>query len=225
MKRSLSGLCVAFVVLFATLPAAAQRHGHGRGHGPGYDPPPPAVAPVALSNPDVVLRQLDDLVERVAAVRAVVEVSLSGDARARALADLQAVRRAAQDVREAVRTAPPAMGVPGPVVVLEPPVPAEPPALIEIDDADFAEALEAITDQASSEGRLGVLEGLARDNWFSVDQVKRVIEALSFSSDRTAALALLAPRIVDPQNSFRIYDSFTFESEKEEARRILSRPR
>jgi hypothetical protein len=50
-----------------------------------------------------------------------------------------------------------------------------------------------------------------------------VIRRLSFSSDKLRALELLAPRMVDRQNAFKIYDAFTFSSDKEKARAILRR--
>lgn len=38
---------------------------------------------------------------------------------------------------------------------------------------------------------------------------------------KLAALRLMAPRITDPHHAYMIYDRLTFQSEKEEAARII----
>jgi len=173
--------------------------------------------PVVLASQGRLLAQLDDMTERIAAVKAIVDVGLRGDARDRALEELAALRRQALDVREAVRSA-----APLPVPPKEPPPPMAPMAL---DEADFAALLAAIDAEAHGSSKLRVLADATSHAWFSVDQVKRVLAKFSFSSDQLQALKLLAPQLADPQNSFRIYESFTFDSDKEKARQILTEGR
>jgi hypothetical protein len=203
----------ALLAFAADVPARKRRHD---------GPPPPATMvsePVVLMTQAHLLRQLDDMSERIAAVRAVVDVSMGGEARDRAMAELAVLRRHTQDVREAIRTAPP---MPATTVLH---VPAEPPPLaapVAMAEREFAGILAAMGAEIAGSSKLRVLGDAASHHWFSVDQVKRVIGEFSFSSEQLDALRLLAPQLADPQNAFRIYESFTFDSDKDQARKILS---
>ena len=92
-----------------------------------------------------------------------------------------------------------------------------------IDEGQLGEISQAIQGEAFSKGKLGVLQDAIGRYLFTVDQVKRVIDLFTFSADKLRALELTAPRIVDKQNNFKIYSSFTFSTDKEKARQILSR--
>ena len=37
------------------------------------------------------------------------------------------------------------------------------------------------------------------------------------------ALELIAPRLLDPENSFAVYEAFSFSADKEQAKQILRR--
>ena len=72
------------------------------------------------------------------------------------------------------------------------------------------------------EGRITVRSEPGHGTCFTVAQVEQVIPLFSFEADQLKALQIMAPRLVDRQNAFRIYGLFTFESGKQQARRILS---
>ena len=46
---------------------------------------------------------------------------------------------------------------------------------------------------------------------------------MPFSATKLRVLELGAPRIVDPENAFAVYDAFAFSADKEQARQILRR--
>ena len=77
--------------------------------------------------------------------------------------------------------------------------------------------------RASPRRQLNVIQQAATRNYFRVGQLKGLIDLLSFSATKLRALELGAPRIVDPENAFAIYDAFTFSADKEQARQILRR--
>lgn len=114
-----------------------------------------------------------------------------------------------------------------PPVVTQPPPPAypppPPPVYAPMDQASFQALLDAVGNEAFSKNKLDVIEHAASAANFSVAQVKSIIEALSFSADKLRALELTATRIVDRQNAFQIYASFTFSSDKARAKEILQR--
>jgi len=90
-------------------------------------------------------------------------------------------------------------------------------------DGRFEELLQVVRAEAFGQGKLRILEGAARDNYFVIAQVRRVIETFSFPSDKMRALEIMAPRVLDRQNAFSLYSAFDFEMEKEQARVIFDR--
>jgi hypothetical protein len=118
---------------------------------------------------------------------------------------------------------------PAPVYVPAPPPsypPPPPPAgPIAMDPGTFSTFLNALRNESFSDGKARVIGDAAGSNWFTIAQLKQVINVLTFSSDKIRAVELIAPRIVDRQNSFTLYDAFTFDSDKRKAREILDRTR
>lgn len=101
--------------------------------------------------------------------------------------------------------------------------PGAPPPPGPMDDGRFAALLQAIQAEAFSEGKIRVIQEGARSDYFLVAQLRRIIEGLTFSPDKIKAVELIAPRLLDRNNAFTLYSVFTFDSEKEQARRILER--
>jgi hypothetical protein len=123
----------------------------------------------------------------------------------------------------AVVAPPPA---PGPTYVPPPPppgayVPPPPPAAM--DAATFDTLIGAVGRASFSSDKQRVIADAAARNWFTVAQADRVLRMLSFSADKLRALELMAPHIVDPQNAFQLYESFTFSADRQKAREIMDR--
>jgi hypothetical protein len=92
-----------------------------------------------------------------------------------------------------------------------------------MEDQAFRALSAAVKNEGFSDSQRGVIRQAAGRNYFTVGQVKELIDLLSFSQTKLAALELGAPRIVDPENAFTIFESFTFSADKEQARQILRR--
>jgi hypothetical protein len=105
---------------------------------------------------------------------------------------------------------------PGPEVPL-PPAPEVKP----MEDARFAKLMEAVGSEGFSDDKLKVLSSGAKDQAFSVAQVKGLLAQLSFPDDKLAALRILKGKIVDKENVFEIYGAFVHSSDKDEAKKIL----
>jgi len=86
----------------------------------------------------------------------------------------------------------------------------------------FKAFLENLNDQSFESERSSVISLVAKRNHFNCAQVRQVIKALDFSSERLNALRTMAPKIVDLEDSHTILSAFTFNSEKSKARSILS---
>ncbi|RMG17171.1 MAG: DUF4476 domain-containing protein [Deltaproteobacteria bacterium] len=87
--------------------------------------------------------------------------------------------------------------------------------------ADFERLLAAIRDEDFADGKRRVVEDSAESWTFTCKQVASILELFTFGDDKLAALRVLAPRLVDPENAYTIYRVFEFDSDKDEARSIL----
>lgn len=198
--------------------------------GPDADRPPVREVLVDAASLD---RSLDRVEEGLAALRALADTDgLSPELRRALETELTNLRAELEAVRTAVREAPAGLPAPTEVLVIEGPgagalrtgggpgaTDASPPPMTR---ADFEDALVSLEKHGFASEKLEVLGDLAAHNWFLVEQARRLLESFTFGKDRLLALERLAPRIVDPQNHFRLYETFTFESDKTQARRILA---
>jgi Ricin-type beta-trefoil lectin domain/Domain of unknown function (DUF4476) len=92
-----------------------------------------------------------------------------------------------------------------------------------MDEESFRSLVQAVRAEAFSEGQLAVVERASSRSYFRVGQLKAVLDLLSFSATKLRALELMAPRLVDPENAFAIFDAFTFSADKEQVKQILRR--
>lgn len=94
---------------------------------------------------------------------------------------------------------------------------------VAMDAETFAELKKQVEDASFSSDRLNVIRAaVSSGHTFSCAQVRALLDAMSFSSDKHAALKLLKDRIEDPANVEQIIDGFSFESDKRTARQELA---
>ena len=87
----------------------------------------------------------------------------------------------------------------------------------------WANLKTAIKGESFADGRLRVLRSACQDGYFLVGQVKQLLDLYSFGDDKLKALEILAPQILDRENSFQLYQAFEFDGERDQARAILQR--
>lgn len=92
-----------------------------------------------------------------------------------------------------------------------------------MDERSFAELIRAMEDEAFPQARLRVLESAAGSSHFLIAQLRRIVQTLSFPGDRVRAVEIVAPRILDRGELFKLYSVFDFEHEKAQARAIFER--
>jgi hypothetical protein len=106
------------------------------------------------------------------------------------------------------------------------PRPRRGPAVIQpMDPPAFQALLTAIKRGSFSANQMAVIEEAAAYHYFLVAQLREVVRSLSFSANQIRAVELIAPRLVDPQNGFTLFDAFTFSRDQEQVKRILERAR
>ena len=108
---------------------------------------------------------------------------------------------------------------PDPTLPLEQPM--EPMGPETVTRATFKALLGEIDGQAFSDDKLMIVRSATRNAFFSVAQVKSLLDAFVHSSDKLDLLRVVADRIVDRENIFTIYSSLVHSSDKDEAREIL----
>ncbi len=201
------------------------------------DPERGATAPprVVVMDGTNLEQALDGLLTDLAGIRTLAEEEPTPQTRRALLDELASLRGRILELRRTVRAAPAGISAPSEVVVVgDPEAPPDAPpgdtagettgpgATPPMGREEFDHALAELQSHGFASERMEVLSRLSRQGWFAVDQARRLLEAFPFGKDRLEALELLAPRLVDPENHFRLYEAFTFESDKKQARRILS---
>lgn len=93
----------------------------------------------------------------------------------------------------------------------------------EMSDARFEQLLRLLDDEVVPSRALRSLETVARDQHFTVDQVRRLLDLFPFPSDRLRALDITLPRVLDRGDAFQLLSAFSFESDRAEARNLLER--
>lgn len=88
-------------------------------------------------------------------------------------------------------------------------------------DSDLQGLSAAINEESFSDGKLRVLGDAAQGRGFCVDHAVVLIKLFSFEGDKIKALKLIAPRLTDRQNKFKIYKAFDFDSTRDEAKKVL----
>jgi len=101
--------------------------------------------------------------------------------------------------------------------------PAPPPRPRAMEEGAFRALVGNVRNESFSDSQLTVVEQATARNFFRIAQVKALIDLVSFSATKMRVLELCAPRIVDGENAFALYDAFTFSADKEQARSILRR--
>jgi len=105
-----------------------------------------------------------------------------------------------------------------------PPAPAPEPVEegpVAMKESAFSGALSSVRKASFARDKLAIIEMIAKENWFLVSHVSRVIAELSFDRDKLRAIELMAPHILDRNNRFKLYDAFSFSSSKKKLKAIL----
>ncbi len=85
----------------------------------------------------------------------------------------------------------------------------------------FNALLSQLEEEGFSDARLEIVISAASTNYFTVEQVCRILDEFSMDEDKLSALKVLWPRVLDPENKFKILQKFVFSDSKERAREIM----
>ena len=124
-----------------------------------------------------------------------------------------------KEVGRHVTNAPPARMEPQ-----RPPPPPPQPTVQPITEAMLRSLVAAIRNEPFADDQLTVLEEAVPTQYFLVAQAQDLLRIFRFSNDRLKAIRLLRPRLLDLENSFKLYESFEHSADKDELKRILAAP-
>ncbi|MCP3098910.1 DUF4476 domain-containing protein [Myxococcus sp. K15C18031901] len=217
----------ALVVAVALLSAASSfaqdsANEKFRGPPPGrpvpQQPAPPTSGPFVPPNQTgtLVVVNRDELASRIERLE-----RLLADIEDRADRDTRAKARRAQEqldgVRRAVGEAPLLANV-----MPRPQPPPPPPAIRPMSDSAFQRVIDAMNRETFKEDKMRMLTMGLNDNYLLVSQVSRIINMFQFADDKLAAVQVVRNRILDTDNNYLLFNSFTFSQDKKKLQEILT---
>ena len=90
-----------------------------------------------------------------------------------------------------------------------------------LSDEKFAVLYNKVKNASFDNRKMDLIEVASLGAFYSCEQCASIMSIFSFGDKKLAALRFMAPRIIDPRHAYLIYESLTFQSEKEEAARII----
>jgi hypothetical protein len=81
----------------------------------------------------------------------------------------------------------------------------------------FASLVGAVESGSYADDKLATVRAAASKNWFTIEQVGRLVDAMTYGSDQLTVVQICASRVVDPENAFALASHFTYSSDKEAA--------
>ena len=90
-----------------------------------------------------------------------------------------------------------------------------------LDDASFSKLYNKVKKANFDDNKFDLIEVASLGCYYSCAQVVRIMKIFPFDDEQLKALKMMAPHIVDLQNTGLIYKVFSFDSEKEKAEEII----
>ncbi len=163
-------------------------------------------------------QELQTLSQQVAIAEQQIEQAPASRAQLQAaVQQLQAAQAQINELLRQIAAAPPAQSV----AQQYPPPPPPPTYLSPMGEATLRSLIQSINGVPFSSDKVNVLHDAAAGNFFLVEQVARIIPLYAHSSDKIAALQILAPLILDRGNNFKLIPLFNFAGDRDQARKIL----
>lgn len=94
-----------------------------------------------------------------------------------------------------------------------------PPAPISASDLEGL--VDALDDAAFSSDQLAIIQTASANHHFQMAQILPLLDQISMSEDKLAALRDLAPRVVDPGSAHLLSEAFSFSSDREAAQALF----
>ena len=94
-----------------------------------------------------------------------------------------------------------------------------------LDDASFSKLYNKVKQASFNDNKFDLIDVASLGCYYSCAQVVRIMKIFPFDDEQLKALKMMAPHIVDLQNTGLIYKVFSFDSEKDKAEEIIRNSR
>ncbi|MDT3694921.1 MAG: DUF4476 domain-containing protein [Ignavibacterium sp.] len=91
-----------------------------------------------------------------------------------------------------------------------------------ISNSDFNGLIESVKNEGFDSDRLNVISIAADYHYFLVEQVLQLMDLFVMSDSKLEVVKMTYPNVIDKNNNFRLISAFTFSSDKEEVKKIIS---
>lgn len=160
----------------------------------------------------------EQMIERMARVETLLAQAANDRGGRRLRETLRKLREEMNEMRYEVTNAPDLRSFrrrPG-----SPPPPPQ-PQVYPISEDKLQSLIRAINKEPFGDAKLQVIESAAPTQYFLVPQVTKLLQRFSFGEDKLDVVRVLWPRVLDRENGYQLYQSFSFANEKEQLRQIL----
>lgn len=181
----------------------------------GYPPPAQGSASAVVVDRDTLMQQLAHINDKLA------QASTRAKKDKQQQKQIDDARAELKDVARLVSSAPLAQQQ----QPQRPPPPQPPPPQPQVQpitEAMLRQLVTAVRNEPFADDQMNVLSDAANSQYFLVSQVQQLLPLFSFSKDRLKAMRAVRPHLLDPENGFKLYDSFEYSSDKQELKRILA---
>ena len=90
-----------------------------------------------------------------------------------------------------------------------------------LSDEKFTILYNKVKNTSFDAPKMDLIEVASLGAFYSCEQCASIMSIFSFGGKKLAALRLMAPRIIDHRHAYMIYEILSFQSEKDEAARII----
>ncbi|WP_158010841.1 DUF4476 domain-containing protein [Hymenobacter lapidarius] len=87
---------------------------------------------------------------------------------------------------------------------------------------DVDALMQTLQQRTSDASKLGIAKDALSQSSIQADDLKRLLRSLSFESSRVELAKFAYSRVADPQNFYRVYDSFDFDASVQEVQQAVS---
>lgn len=95
------------------------------------------------------------------------------------------------------------------------------PVVYAMDEARLANLLRAVDGEPFSDDKLDLLRLGTREQYVTIAQVGRMMDAMTFPDDKVEVARMLQPWVLDPENAWQLNEHLTFSSSKSEVQRLF----
>lgn len=177
-------------------------------------PPPGRPSPIprnlVMVDRDSMARRMDRLEELLDDAMDRTRDAQSRNKLRKALDELEELKE------ELAEAAPYGTGIPAPT-----PYPPTPPRVQPIAEGQFRNLTSAMSRESFAQDKMRVLTSVSAREHFLVNHVVQILGQFPFSQDKLEVVRVMKPTILDMQNSFQLYNAFSFSSDKKRLQDIL----